>query len=95
MFRIERIIAEHNLNADSHRNIIITFWPIYNIPWNLHENSFRGICISRQITKQMYAKTIYLLCVGNKVFVKYPAQGGLTASPLGTLAREYVACSTG
>jgi len=23
----------------------ITFWSIYNVPWNLHANSFRGICI--------------------------------------------------
>ena len=32
--------------------------------------------LSRQINKQKYAKTINLLCAGNKVFVKYQAQGG-------------------
>jgi len=31
--------------------------------------------LSRQINKQKYAKTINLLCAGNKVFVKYQAQG--------------------
>jgi len=33
--------------------------------------------LSRQIYKQKYAKTINLLCAGNKDFVKYQAQGGL------------------
>ena len=32
--------------------------------------------LSRQINKQKHAKTINLLCAGNKVFVKYQAQGG-------------------
>jgi len=32
--------------------------------------------LSRQINKQKYAKTINPLCAGNKVFVKYWAQGG-------------------
>jgi len=30
----------------------------------------------RQLTSKKYAKTINLLCAGNKVFVKYQAQGG-------------------
>jgi len=37
------------LDADdspiSHQIIIITFWPIYNVPWNLHASLFHGICI--------------------------------------------------
>jgi len=32
-------------NSDSHQNLIITFCPIYNVPWNLHTHWFRGICI--------------------------------------------------
>ena len=35
--------------------------------------------LGRQINKQKYVKTInllFLLCAGNKVFVKYQAQGG-------------------
>ena len=32
-------------NPDSHQNLIIAFWSIRNFPWNLHANSFRGICI--------------------------------------------------
>jgi len=32
-------------NPDSHQNLIITFWPMHNIPWNVHSNLFRGICI--------------------------------------------------
>jgi len=32
-------------DPDSHQNLIITFWPIYNVLWNLHANLFRGICI--------------------------------------------------
>jgi len=26
--------------------LIITFWPIHNVPRNLHANSFRDICIT-------------------------------------------------
>ena len=33
--------------------------------------------LSRQINEQKYAKTINLLCAGNKVFAKYQAQGGV------------------
>jgi len=33
--------------------------------------------LSRQTNKQKYAKTVDLLCAGNKVFVKYQAQGGV------------------
>jgi len=32
-------------NPDSDQNLLNNFWPIYNVPWNLHANSFRGICI--------------------------------------------------
>jgi len=32
--------------------------------------------LNRQTNKQKYAKTINLLCAGDKVFVKYQAQGG-------------------
>ena len=31
--------------------------------------------LNRKINKQKYVKTINLLCAGNKVFVKYQAQG--------------------
>jgi len=38
--------------------------------------------LSRQINKQKYAKTINLLCAGNKVFEKHLAQWGvLTPKP--------------
>ena len=56
--------ADHN--PGSRRNLIITFWPIYNVPWSLHANSFRDICIKLTNNKQRYAKTINLLCAGNK-----------------------------
>jgi len=41
-------------SPNSHQNLSITFWPIYNVPWNLHANLFYGIvlAISRQINKQ-------------------------------------------
>ena len=46
--------------------------------------------LRRQINKQKYAKTINLLCAGNKLFVKYQAQGGgLTPSPLAHGFAEY------
>jgi len=28
----------------SHQNLLITFWPVYNVPWNIHANLFRGAC---------------------------------------------------
>jgi len=35
-----------------------------------------AFALSRQINKQKYAKITNLLCAGNKVCVKYQAQGG-------------------
>jgi len=32
-------------NPDSHQNLINTFWPIYNVIWNLHVDSFRGTVV--------------------------------------------------
>jgi len=37
--------------------------------------------LSRQINKQMYAKTLNLLCAGNNVFEKYQAQGFFLTQP--------------
>ena len=46
--------------------------------------------LNPQINKQKYAKTINLVCAGNKVFVKYQAQGGgLTSTPLRTPLPTY------
>jgi len=43
-----------------------------------------------KITSNKYAKTINLLCAGNKVLVKYQAQGGwLTPTPLAHALAEY------
>ena len=38
--------------------------------------------ISRQINKQKVCENSSLLCAGNKVFVKYQAQGGFNPNPL-------------
>ena len=41
---------------------------------------FEVFALSRQVNKQkvkMYAKTINLLCAGNKIFVTYQTQGGV------------------
>jgi len=37
--------------------------------------------LRRQINKQKYAETVNLVCAGNKVFVKYQAQGGVNPNP--------------
>jgi len=47
----------------------------------LHANLFRGICKVDNLTSKKYAKTCNFLCAGNKDFVKYQAQGGLTPTP--------------
>jgi len=63
-------------NPDSYRNLILLFGPLkmfLEICMQTHTLLF---ALSRQISKQKYAKTINLLCAGNKVFVKYQAQGG-------------------
>jgi len=44
--------------------------------------------LSRQINKQMYAKTINTLCAGNKVFVEFQAQRGV--KPKTPLAYTFV-----
>ena len=43
-------------NPYSHQNLIISFWPIYNVPWNVHVNLFRGICIKSQINRKKIRK---------------------------------------
>ena len=43
--KVVRWFLDANDNPNSHQNIIITFWPIYNVLSNLHANLFRGICI--------------------------------------------------
>jgi len=40
-----RWFLDADVNPDSHQNLVITFSSIYNVPWNLHANLFRGICI--------------------------------------------------
>jgi len=71
-------------NPDSHQNLIITFWCIYNIPWILHANLIRGICIKvGKLTSKNYVKTINLRCAVNKIFVKYQSSRAvLTPKPL-------------
>jgi len=79
--KVERWFMNADDNSDSHQNLIITFWPICNVPWNLHANLFRCIRINK-LTSKKYAKTINLLCEGNKVFVKYHAkEGGFHPQP--------------
>jgi len=39
-----RLFLGANDNPDSDQNLIITFWSIYNVPLNLHANSFLAIC---------------------------------------------------
>jgi len=46
----------------------------FEICMQIHSLAF---ALSRQINKQKYAKTINLLCAGNKLLVKYQTQGGV------------------
>jgi len=39
-------------NLDSHQSVIITFWPIYNVPWNGMLIYSMVFALSRQINKQ-------------------------------------------
>jgi len=41
-------------NQDSHQNLTVTFWPAYNVSWNLHANSFRAICIKSTNKERVY-----------------------------------------
>jgi len=43
MQKVVRWFLDADDKLDSHQ--IITFCPICNVPWNLHTNSFRGICL--------------------------------------------------
>jgi len=43
--KVVRWFLDADDHPDSHQNLVITFWPIYNVPWNLHASSFRGIRI--------------------------------------------------
>ena len=72
-----RCFLDADDNPASHQNLIITFWPIYNVPWNLHANLFRGVCKVDKLTSKKYAKIFNFFCAGNKDFVKYQTQGGI------------------
>jgi len=50
--KVVRWFLDADDSPNSYQNIIITFWPSCNIPWNMHANLFRGICIKWQINKQ-------------------------------------------
>ena len=43
--KVLRWLLDADDNLDSHQNIIITFWPNYNVAWTSHANLFRVICI--------------------------------------------------
>jgi len=43
--KVVRWFLDADNNPDSHPNLLITFWAVYNVPRNLHANSFRGTCI--------------------------------------------------
>ena len=60
--KVVRWFLDANDNPNSHQNIIITFWPIYYVLWNLHANLFRGICINstNQQAKSMRKQLISL-----------------------------------
>jgi len=68
-------------NPDSYRNLIITFGSFamfLQIFMQIHSMVF---ALSQQINKQKVCEN-NLLCAGNKVFVKYQAQGwGFNPNP--------------
>jgi len=43
--KVVRWLLDADDSPNSNQNIIITFWSTYNVPWNLHANLFRRICI--------------------------------------------------
>ena len=51
------------------------------VPWYLHQFD--------KLTNKNYAKTINLLCAGNKVFGKYQAQGEVLTPNAQTLAYAF------
>jgi len=68
--KVVRLFPNADDNPDSHQNLI-TFWPItmfLEICMQIHSALF---ALSRQINMQKYAKTINLLCTGDKIFVTY------------------------
>jgi len=42
--KVMRWFLDADDSPNSHQNLIITFWPVYNVPWNVHANLFYGIC---------------------------------------------------
>jgi len=70
-----RWFLDADVNPDSHQNlVIITFWPFaifLEICMEIYSVVFALSC---QLNKQKICENN--LCAGNKVFVKYEAQGG-------------------
>jgi len=62
--------------------VIIIFWPIYNVYWNLHANSFRGICIK---STNSQAKTVWKQLISFAQVIKFSwkikLKGSLTPTP--------------
>jgi len=59
--KVVRLFQDAEDNPDSHQNLSITFCPIYNVTWNLHANSFCGICItSAQVNSAQLLQTVHL-----------------------------------
>jgi len=53
---------------NSHQNLIITFWPVYNVPWNLHANLFYGICNK---SKNWQAKSMWKQLISFAQVIKF------------------------
>jgi len=69
--KVVRLFLDADDSPISHQNIIITFWPIYDVL----EICMQVYSMVFALTSKKYAKIVNLICAGSKVFVKDQAQG--------------------
>ena len=80
--KVVRWFLDADDNADSHRNLIIIFWPIYNVPLSLHANSFSGISTkSTNLQAKSMRKQLISFAQVIKFLWNVKLKGDLTASP--------------
>jgi len=74
--KVVRWFLDADDDPNSHKNLIITFGPFTMFLEICMQIFFVLFAFSRQMNKQKYAKSINLLCTGNKVWKISSSRGG-------------------
>jgi len=90
--KVVRWFLDADDSPNSHQNLIITFWTIYNVPWNLHENLFYGIC-NKSTNEQAKSMRKQLISFAQVIKFSWNIKlkgGGLTPTPTPPCVRPWL-----